>query len=125
MSTEASAPRASDLDLLRSSPLLALLPPEQVDALLDSARVHRVDQPQVLLHAGETADWFYVLLDGPARVHPPQGAPLPLEPGQDDPGEAAHGWGLLRRLEVHVDHAVFTDLGGQEERRLALVDLFQ
>ncbi|MBA3412161.1 MAG: MFS transporter [Actinobacteria bacterium] len=96
---------APELDLLRSLPLLAPLPPPTLEYLAGRLVRRRVAAGETILTQGERGDGFFVIAEGTVEAAPVEGAARQLGPG-DHFGEIA----LLRDVSRTATVIATTDV---------------
>jgi MFS family permease len=75
-------PPSREVELLRSIPLFAPLPPATVEYLAGRAKRRRIEPGETLIRAGEQADRFYVVADGEVEVNVDGGPRRELHTGE-------------------------------------------
>jgi hypothetical protein len=113
------APRR--IDLLRGDPIFASLPNDMVEQLASSLEPVSLEAGQVLFHAGDAGDRYYLIDDGNVRIEPPGQAARVLGPGEgfgeialirDVPRTAtARAETAIRLYALHGDEFVSTVTG--------------
>jgi MFS family permease len=73
--------RERELELLRSVPIFAPLPPATLESLVSLARRRRARAGETIFRRGEPGDAFYVVEDGALTLSLDAGAPRELGPG--------------------------------------------
>lgn len=73
---------AAELELLRSLPLFAPLPPATLEYLAGRLSRRRFDAGETILTRGERGDAFFVLAEGTVEVAPVEGSVRRLGPGE-------------------------------------------
>jgi MFS family permease len=109
-----TAPPAPELELLRSVPLFAPLPPPTLEYLAGRLVRRRVDAGETIVTQGERGDRFFLVADGAVEVAPGEGAVRRLGRGEFF-GEIA----LLRDVPrtatvVATTDAELLELSGEE-----------
>jgi MFS family permease len=70
------------IDLLRGDPIFASLPNDMVEQLASSLEPVSLEAGQVLFHAGDAGDRYYLIDDGNVRIEPPGQAARVLGPSE-------------------------------------------
>jgi predicted MFS family arabinose efflux permease len=96
---------APEVELLRSLPLFAPLPPATLEYLAGRLVRRRVDAGETILTQGERGDTFFVIAEGTVDVAPAEGAARRLGPGESF-GEIA----LLREIPRTATVVAKTDV---------------